>query len=127
MAPRRKDTSVLEPGEEEGGGVSPSIQPDCKYELNGYWDDDFTNVLDHLSPEADGIYNFSKRKSVIVPPNSHSISKPHTADPLASPFPIGMSQTINMEPHSNLLIRVGSAPPMQSPKQNRTSRGANAD
>ena len=42
-------------GEEEGGGVNPSIQPGWEYELNGYWDDDFTNVLDHLSPEAGGI------------------------------------------------------------------------
>ena len=50
-------TTVLEPGEEEGGGVNPSIQPGWEYELNGYWDDDFTNALDHLSPEAGGIFH----------------------------------------------------------------------
>ena len=48
-------TTILEPREEEGGGVNPSIQPGWEYELNGYWDDDFTNALDHLSAEAGGI------------------------------------------------------------------------
>ena len=39
-------------------GKTPPSKPCCEYELNGYWDDDFTNVLDHLSPEAGGIsYN----------------------------------------------------------------------
>ena len=55
MAPGEKQTSVLESGEEEGGGVNPSIQPGWEYELNGCWDSDFTNALDHLSPEAGGI------------------------------------------------------------------------
>ena len=35
-----------------GGGRrrgKPSIQPGWEYELNGYWDDGFTNALDHLS------------------------------------------------------------------------------
>ena len=41
---------------QEGGGVNPSIQPGWQCELNGYWDDDFKNALDHLSPEAGGIY-----------------------------------------------------------------------
>ena len=61
MAPTEKGTSVLEPGEEEGGGVNPSIQPGWEYELNGHWDDDFTNVLDHLSPEAGGIKEIKAR------------------------------------------------------------------
>ena len=41
---------------QEGGGVNPSIQTGLDYELNGYWDDDFTNALDHLSPEDGGIW-----------------------------------------------------------------------
>ena len=61
MAPGEIDTSVLEPGEEEGGGVNPSIQPGREYELNGYWDDDFTNALDQLSPEAGGNYGSWQR------------------------------------------------------------------
>ena len=59
MPPSGKETSILEPREEEGGGVNPSSKPGWEYELNGYWDDDFTNVLDHLSPEAGGIFNAS--------------------------------------------------------------------
>ena len=50
-----KDRGEYNPLQEEGGGVNPSIQPGWQYELNGCWDDDFTNVLDHLSPEAGGI------------------------------------------------------------------------
>ena len=38
-----------------GGGLNPSSKPGWEYELNGCWDEDFTNVLDHLSPEAAGI------------------------------------------------------------------------
>ena len=40
----------------KGGGVNP---PPGKLEeigLNGCWDDDFTKVLYHLSPEAGGIF-----------------------------------------------------------------------
>ena len=55
MAPGEKDTSVLEPGEEVGGGLNPSSKPGWEYDLNGCCDEDFTNVLDHLSPEAGGI------------------------------------------------------------------------
>ena len=51
-----KDRGEYNPLQEEGGGVNPSIQPGWQYELNGCWDDDFTNALDHLSPEAGGIF-----------------------------------------------------------------------
>ena len=46
------------PGRRKGGGVNPSSRKLEERGLNGFWDKDFTKVLDHLSPEAGGIKIF---------------------------------------------------------------------
>ena len=45
-----RETTIPEPGEEEGG-----LQELEEMGLNGCWVEDFTKALDHLSPEAGGI------------------------------------------------------------------------
>ena len=42
-------------GRRKGGGVNPSSRELEEMGLNGCWVEDFTKVLDHLSPEAGGI------------------------------------------------------------------------
>ena len=47
--------SIQSLGRRKGGGVNPSSRELEETGLNGCWDEDFTKVLDHLSPEAGGI------------------------------------------------------------------------
>ena len=56
-------TSISEPGEEERRSGKPLLQGKLEeMGLNGRWDENFTKVLDHLTPEAGGILNdFWKR------------------------------------------------------------------
>ena len=42
-------------GRRKGGGINPSSRELEEMGLNGCWDEDFTKVLDHLSPKAGGI------------------------------------------------------------------------
>ena len=42
-------------GRRKGGGLNPSSRELEEMGLNGCWVEDFTKVLDHLSPEAGGI------------------------------------------------------------------------
>ena len=53
-----------------GGGLNPSSKPGCQYELDGCWDGDFTNVLDHLSREAGWIIR-DRRLGVVSPTLVH--------------------------------------------------------
>ena len=50
-------TSVLEPGEEERRRGKPILQGELEeIGVNGCRDEDFTKVVDHLSPEAGEIW-----------------------------------------------------------------------
>ena len=58
---REIDRAIPELGEEGGGGVNPSSRGVGGDWLNWFWDEDFTKVLDHLSPEAGGTCSLQKK------------------------------------------------------------------